>query len=176
VLFSTSLANLRGDLVDPTTLYEYSRIAADFDATGKQHALFMLVAAIAVLMLSALVAWRTKSAVTAFVSGVAAIYVLSTPSCYYGSFFLLLVLVKPVRTATAFLFASAFMLVTAGAVLTLSLHGVIRLNGAAVYLPVSTLLLGILIYWLLDALKSDDEASGIESRPLPRTRREIELV
>ena len=51
--------------------------------------------------------------------------------------------------ASVFLICNAFMFVTAGAVLMLTNHGVIRLNGAAVYVPVSLLLAVVCIDWLL---------------------------
>ena len=155
VPFSTSLANLRGDLIDPTTLYEYSRIAADFAATGRSHLVLIVLAAVVLLSLTVVVAWRARDPATAFVAGVAMIYTFTTPSCYYGSFFVLLALVRPIQTAAVFLIASALMFVTAGIVFFLSLHGFIRLNGAAVYLPVSTLLLAVLCYWLVSVLRGD---------------------
>jgi hypothetical protein len=149
VPLSASLANLRGDLVDPQSLYDYARVAADFAQRG--HARWPLVA-VAVILLSALAlrrAWRAPDPATALAAAVGLIYALFTPTCYYGSFFVLLVLVRPLSRARLLLALNAGMYLAAGAVFALSRHGLLRLNGAAVYVPVSLLLLVGLVEFLV---------------------------
>jgi hypothetical protein len=68
---------------------------------------------------------------------------------YYETYFLLLGLIRPIRSASVFLICNALMFVTAGTALMLSNHGVIRLNGAAIYVPVSLLLIVVSVDWLL---------------------------
>jgi hypothetical protein len=149
VPFSTGFANLRGDLVNPATLYDYVAVAADFARVEHEHMLLIALVSVVVLALCCRVAWTTGNVVAAFVAGVTVIYTLTTPNCYYGSFFVLLLFVRPTRFAVAFLLATVLMYGVAGTVLALSLRGTIRLNGAAVYAPVSILLLGLLIDWLI---------------------------
>ena len=155
VPFATSLANLRGDLVDSASLYNYERIAIDVAATARAHALLIVFVTAGLLGLAVRLAWTTRDSLTAFVAGVAVVYALTTPSCYYGSIFVLLLLVRPVRTTAVFLSASMLMYMMAGAVLALSRAGTIRLNGAAVYAPVSVLLLLVLAYWFYDMRAAD---------------------
>jgi hypothetical protein len=145
---SASLANLRGDLLDPQTLYAYTDISNDFARTARDHILLIILATACVVALALRVAWKTDSAVAAFVCGIVVMYALTTPMGYYGTYFVLLGLVRPIRSAAVFLLCNALMFVTAGLVLTLSNHGVIRLNGAAVYVPVSILLIVVCIDWL----------------------------
>lgn len=146
---SASLANLRGDLLDPETLYAYGDISRDFALTAHDHLVWIILATAGVLTLALRAAWKTEDVVVAFVSGIMVMYALTTPMGYYGTYFLLLGLVRPIRSTSVFLICNAFMFVTAGAVLMLSNHGVIRLNGAAVYVPVSVLLIAVSIDWLL---------------------------
>jgi hypothetical protein len=146
---SASPANLRGDLLDPETLYAYDDISRDFALTAHEHLVWIILATAGVLTLALRAAWKTEDVVAAFVSGVVVMYALTTPMGYYGTYFLLLGLVRPIRSACVFLICNVFMFVTAGAVLMLSNHGVIRLNGAAVYVPVSVLLIVMCIDWLL---------------------------
>jgi hypothetical protein len=149
--FVTSIANLRGELVNPVSLYEDSPIGADFASTAQQHALPLALATLLLLATALWTAWRTRDPVVAFVSGVACIFALTTPSGYYGSFFVLLVLIRPVGSATAQLCASALMFITMGIVFAMSSQGLIRMNGSAIYMPVSLLLLATLVWWLVQA-------------------------
>jgi hypothetical protein len=146
---SASLANMRGDLLDPESLYVYGDISRDFALTAHAHMVWIILATALVMTLALRAAWKTENVVAAFVSGIVVMYALTTPMVYYGAYFLLLGLVRPLRSASVFLICNAFMFVTAGAVLLLSEHGVIRLNGAAVYVPVSLLLIVVCIDWLL---------------------------
>jgi hypothetical protein len=150
VPLSVSLANLRGDLVDPTTLYAYSDISRDFAQTAHNHVLPIVVSILCLMMVSLRVAWLARDPVAAFVIGVVVMYTLTTPMCYYGIYFALLALVRPLRSAGILLIANALMYITAGVVLTLAAQGLIRLNGAAVYAPVSVFLLATSIIWLLN--------------------------
>ena len=148
-----SLANLRGDLVDPSTLYAYADISRDYAETAHRHMVLIIVATALFLGLALRAARHSRNAVTALVIGVAVMYALTTPMGYYGTYFTLLALVRPIRSAAIFLMSNALMYLAAGAVYEFSIHGIIRLNGAAVYVPVSLLLLLTLIVWLLDANK-----------------------
>jgi hypothetical protein len=154
VPLSASLANLRGELVDPSSLYVYTRIAADVAATGREHLWLIIMASAALTVACLRLVWITRDIVTVFASGVAAIMIMTTPGCYYASFFVLLALVNPLRTATSFLVANFFMYLAAVAVVLLVRHGIIQLNGAALYVPVSILLLLVLLDWLWVALGS----------------------
>jgi hypothetical protein len=146
--FGTSLANFRGDLVDSTTLYIYTAISADYVRTVHEHVIFIIVASVLVVAFAMLIAWYSRDVVTAFVAGVGVIFALTTASCYYASYFVLQALVRPTRSAAVFLIANALMYVIGGALLLLSSRGFIRLNGAALYAPVSALLLGVLLIWM----------------------------
>jgi hypothetical protein len=151
--FGTSLANLRGDLVDPTTLYVYTAISADYVRTVHDHMVLVIIATLLVVALAMRVAWHSRDVVTAFVAGIGVIFALTTASCYYGSYFVLSALVRPTRSAVVFLVANALMYFVGGALLLLSGRGVIRLNGAALYAPVSALLLGVLVIWMFSACR-----------------------
>ena len=151
---SATLANLRGDLLDPSTLYAYADISRDYAQTAHERMVPIILATALFLGLALRAAWRSRNAVTALVIGVAVMYALTTPMCYYGTYFALLALVRPARSATVFLLSNALMYLVAGAVYEFSIHGIIRLNGAAVYVPVSLLLLLTLIVWLIDANKA----------------------
>jgi hypothetical protein len=148
VALSASLANMRGDLVDPTSLYDFARVAGDFAQRGHERWWLIALASGLLVALSLRRAFRATDPAVALASGVGLIFALVTPSCYYGSFFLLLALDRPLRTARVFLAASAGMFLAAVATFGLDHLGVIRLNGAAVYVPVSFLLLAVLIDWL----------------------------
>jgi hypothetical protein len=145
---SVSLANLRGDLVDATTLYAYSDISRDFAQTAHNHLRLIVVSILGVVTLSLRMAWIARDSVAAFVIGVVVMYTLTTPMCYYGIYFVLLTLVRPLRSAGILLIANALMYASAGVVLWIAAHGFIRLNGAAVYAPVSVFLLAASIVWL----------------------------
>jgi len=148
---SASVANLRGDLLDPSTLYAYADISGDFARTAHKNLVLIILATALFLGLALRAAWYSRNAVIAFVIGIAVMYALTTPMCYYGTYFALLALVQPVRSAAVFLMSNALMYLVVGAVFALSTHGIIRLNGAAVYVPVSLLLLATLIVWLFNA-------------------------
>jgi hypothetical protein len=165
---SASLANLRGDLLDPETLYAYEDISKDFALTAHAHLVGIILATAALLLLALRAAWKTENVVAAFVAGIVVMYALTTPMGYYGTYFLLLGLVRPIRSAVVFLLCNAVMFATAGAVLMLSNHGMIRLNGAAVYVPVSLLLIVVSIDWLLHMpdLRGGG-AVALEHRPAP---------
>jgi hypothetical protein len=150
---SATLANMRGDLLDPSTLYAYADISRDYAQTARERMVPIILATALFLGLAFRAAWQTRNAVTALAVGIAVMYALTTPMCYYGTYFVLLALVRPARSAAVFLVSSALMYLVAGAVYESSIHGIIRLNGAAVYVPVSLLLLLTLIVWLLDANK-----------------------
>jgi hypothetical protein len=150
VPFSASLTNLRGELVDATTLYEYSRVAADFAKTAHEHVVWIVLATILVCGASLRLAWATDDPVVALCAGVGIVFALTTPACYYASYFVLLALVRPLAVARTFLIASAAMFAVAGAVFFLALHGYIRLNGAAAYVPISVLLAGVLLGWMME--------------------------
>jgi hypothetical protein len=152
----TSLANLRGDLVDPSGLYEYAAIATDFARLSRERAVLIAIASAALAALALRAAWRSPDAVSAFATGVALVYAVSTVSCYYGSIFVLLVLARPLWTARLFLVATVLCYLQVGAVVALSRAGIIRLNGAAVYAPVSALLLVVLVVWLVRAAAAPD--------------------
>jgi hypothetical protein len=158
IAFIGSLPNLRGDLIDPTSLYNYARVGADYALRAHERAPIIFIAVAGVVGLALRVAWRHRDPVVALACGVALIYALTTPSCYYGSFFVLLGLLRPLRTAALFLAATAPMYMTHLAVTLLVLRGVIRLNGAAVYVPVSALLAIVLVAWLLGANRAADPA------------------
>jgi len=153
VPLSASLANMRGDLVDPTSLYVYTRIAVDVAQTEREHLWLIILASGALIAACLRLAWKSQDLVTVYVSGVLVIMVATTPGCYYASFFVLLALVNPLRTATSFLLANLFMYLAAVAVLMLARHGIIQLNGAALYVPVSILLLVAALDWLRICLR-----------------------
>lgn len=136
--------------MDPASLYAYSDISHDFAQTAHNHLLLIVVATLCVMMLSLRVAWIARDSVAAFVVGVVVMYTLTTPMCYYGIYFALLTLVRPLRSAGILMIANALMYISAGIVLTLAAHGLIRLNGAAVYVPVSIFLLATSLIWLLN--------------------------
>jgi hypothetical protein len=148
VPFGASLANLRGELVNPATLYDYARIAADYATMEHEHRLLAALAIWALLLFWLRVVWNCRDATTAFIAGTVAVFVVTTPVAYYGSYFVLLVLVRPSRSATALLIANLSMYAVAGMVLLLAQRRVIILNGAAVYVPVSLLLLAVSLDWL----------------------------
>jgi hypothetical protein len=148
VPLSASLANLRGDLVDPTTLYDFARVASDFAQRGQERWWLIALASSLLVALSLRRAFHSSDPAVALAAGVGIIFAVVTPSCYYGSFFVLLALDRPLRTTRIFLAASAGMFLAAAATFTLDRLGVIRLNGAAVYVPVSLLLLVVLVDWL----------------------------
>jgi hypothetical protein len=158
---SATVANLRGDLLDPSTLYAYADISSDFAQTARKNLVLIIVATALFLGLALRAAWYSRNAVTAFVIGIAVMYALTTPMCYYGTYFALLALVQPARSAAIFLMSNALMYVVVGAVFALSAQGIIRLNGAAVYVPVSVLLLLTLIAWLFNVSKG----VSVRSRP-----------
>jgi hypothetical protein len=158
---SATLANLRGELLDPSTLYAYADISRDYAQTAHKHLVPIILATAVFLGFALRAAWHSRNAVTALVIGIAVMYALTTPMCYYGTYFTLLALVRPVRSAAVFLMSNALMYLAAGAVYELSMHGIIRLNGAAVYVPVSLLLLLTLIVWLFNVNK----AVSAHSRP-----------
>lgn len=160
VPLSASLANLRGDLVDPESLYLYARVAADYAQQGAARWPLIAAAVAALVALSLRRGWLTADPVTALCAGIGVVYAVTAPAGYYGSFFVLLALVRPLRTARVFLAASALMFLTAAAVFILHLRGLIRLNGAAVYVPVSLLLLVVLVDWLLHADRPENEKRG----------------
>jgi hypothetical protein len=108
-----------------------------------------VVASVALLALCLRTASRSPDVTTAFVAGITVIFVLTTPVCYYAAFFVLLVLVRPARSAATLLAANLLMYGATGVVLALAAGGVIRLNGAAVFVPVSVLFAAVLIDWLL---------------------------
>lgn len=93
---------MRGELVDPSSLYVYTRISADIIMTKREHIWYIILASAALTAMCLRVIWTTRDVVTAFASGVTAIMIMATPGCYYASFFVLLALVKPLRTATSF--------------------------------------------------------------------------
>ncbi|WFU79149.1 hypothetical protein QA645_32150 [Bradyrhizobium sp. CIAT3101] len=154
VPFSSSVANMRGELVDPSSLYVYTRIATDVAKTEREHLWLIIVASLAMTTAYLRVAWLTRDIVTVFASGVAAITIMTSPGCYYASFFILLALINPLRTATSLLVANMLMYLCAVLVVMLFRHGIIELNGAALYAPVSVLLLLALLDWLWNVLRS----------------------
>jgi hypothetical protein len=64
---SASLANLRGDLLDPQTLYAYGDISRDFAFTAHDHLVWIILATACVLTLALRAAWKTEDVVVAFV-------------------------------------------------------------------------------------------------------------
>ena len=165
--FGTSLANFRGALVDPTTLYIYTAIAADYARTAHDHMALIIIATALIVALAMLVAWHSRDVVTAFAAGIAVIFALTTASCYYGSYFVLLALVRPTRSAAVFLTANALMYLIGGALLVLSSQGLIRLNGAALYAPVSALFLGVLLVWMYSVSRGRAQRETGLAEPLP---------
>jgi hypothetical protein len=163
--FGTSLANLRGELVDPSTLYIYTAISADYTRTVHQHLALIVIAAVLVIGLSTRVAWRSSDVVTAFIAAIGVIFALMAASCYYASYFALQALVRPTRSAVVFLTANALMYLVGGAVLMLSSRGLIQLNGAALYAPVSALLLVVLVIWLYLAGSAGERGVSAHSHP-----------
>jgi hypothetical protein len=157
VALSASLANLRGDLVDSRTLYEYPRIAADYALRGQERVGIIALAIGATVALALRAAWRARDPAVPIGCGIALVYALTTPSCYYGAFFVLLGLFRPVQTARLFLAVTAAMYLNVMVVFALAREGIIRLNGAAVYVPVSWLLLALLVEWLLRAGRTSEE-------------------
>ncbi len=160
VPFSASWANLRGDFIDPTTLYDYARVAEDFRRVGQAHLPLLLIAAVLLVTLSLRVAWRTSDPVVALASGVGVLFACVTPTGYYASFFVLLALVQPLRTARLLLLLNALAFLTAALAFALARWGIIRLNGAAVYVPVSVLLLIGLLQWLRTLLRETPGKHG----------------
>ncbi|HEX4381667.1 MAG TPA: hypothetical protein VH083_01915 [Myxococcales bacterium] len=149
VPFITSFANLRGGLVNPDTLYDYVAISRDYAATLLSRLWLVVPATIAFVWLALRAAIRAEDAAAAFVLGIALIFALTAPTCYYGTYFALMPLVRPVRTAAVFLGASVLTYAVAIAVLAMSSAGWMQLNGAAVFGPASLLLGLALIDWML---------------------------
>jgi hypothetical protein len=148
VPLSASLANLRGDFVNPSTLYDYARVAQDYREQSAARWPLLLLASALLVFFCLRLAWRTADPVIALANGVGVLFACVTPTGYYASFFVLLALVQPLRSAKPLLVVNALAFLCAGAVFALARFGLIRLNGAAVYAPVSLLLLLALFEWL----------------------------
>jgi hypothetical protein len=148
VPFGSSLAAIRGDLVDLNTDDNLTAIAADFTRTVRHRIVLIAISTALLIGLLLRLAWYSRDAVIAFVAGVGVIFALTIASCYYGSYFVLLGLVRPTRSAAVFLVANAMMYVTGVALLALFKLGLIHVNGAALYAPVSALLLIVVVYWM----------------------------
>jgi len=147
--FITGFANLHGDLVNPSTLYDYVDISRDY-ARLLSARLWLVILVTAIFVgLTLRAAWRAPTPAAAFVLGIALVFALTAPTCYYGTFFALLPLVRPVRSTAVFLGASICCYIAAALVLALSNAGYLRLNGAAVFAPVSLFLAIALVDWLL---------------------------
>jgi hypothetical protein len=151
VPLGSSLAALRADLVDLKTSDNLSAIAVDFARTAHQRIVLITLATALIVALSLRVAWYSRNAVTAFVAGVGVIFALTMASCYYGSYFVLLGLVRPIRTAVVFLIANAIIYAIGGAILVLFMHGLIHVNAAALYAPASVLLLVVFVCWIFSS-------------------------
>lgn len=165
----TSWDNLRGALVAPSSLYELKRISADYQSLLQQRYVLIGIVSVASLAFVLRVARRAPDAAAALACGAAVIFVLTTPTCYYGSYFVLLALVRPLWSARLFLVGTLAMYTVAAAVFMLAGQGVIRLNGAAVYAPISLLLAALLLVWLTRVPTATDLSLGARTPrdPLP---------
>ncbi|HEY1536873.1 MAG TPA: glycosyltransferase 87 family protein [Polyangiaceae bacterium] len=144
----TSLANARGELVNPDTLYDYVAISRDYAATLQSRLWLVVLATAGFVAMALRAAWRAETAAAAFSLGIVLVFALTAPTGYYGTYFALLPLVRPVRTSVVFLGATSLTFSIAGAVLWMSAAGWMRLNGAAVFGPAALLLAGVLLDWM----------------------------
>jgi hypothetical protein len=165
VPFITSVANFRGDLVNPDTLYDYVAISKDYARMQSANTWLIILVTIAFLGLAFRAAWRAPTAVDAFALGTALVFALTVPTCYYGTYFALLPLVRPLRTTAVLLSATVLCYAAGGIVLALSQAGLMRLNGTAIFTP-ACLFLGLaMLDWMLRypvrslALLAPDNAS-----------------
>jgi hypothetical protein len=171
--FITSAANFRGDLVNPATLYDYVAITQDYLRLQSERMWLLIIAAFAMVAFTLRTAWRAPSATTAFTLGAALVFALTAPTCYYGTYFVLLAFVRPMRTAIVFSIGSLLCFLAAALVLALSQFGYMTLNGAAIFAPTSVILAIVLIVWLrsfpahpaYDATRTQDSkaAMGVSS-------------
>lgn len=144
----TSFANFRGDLVDPSTLYDYAAITQDYWRVQSDRLWLVALAMAAIVGFAVRAAWRAPTAVAAMTLGSALVFALTAPTCYYLTYFLLLAFVLPLRTALIFSAGSLLCFLTASLVLGLSQLGYMTLNGAAVFGPTSLAMAWIMIEWL----------------------------
>jgi hypothetical protein len=149
----TSGANLRGELRDPVTLYVFDRISADYAHLLRERFFLVGFAALTVIGLASRVAYKANAPEKALACGVAVIFALTVPTCYYGGFFVLLAFWQPLQTGAVFLAGTIATYAAAGGVLWLVARGVIPLNGAAIYAPASGILTVVLLVWLSTALR-----------------------
>jgi hypothetical protein len=148
VPFITSLANFRGELVNPQTLYDYVAVSKDYASLMAERAWLVVLASVAMVGFTVRAAWRAPDAVTAFALGTALVFALTAPTCYYGTFFALLPLARPVRTSVTFLMGTALCFLVGAAVIALSRAGYLTFNGAAVFGPVSLIMAIVMVDWL----------------------------
>ncbi len=154
----TSLANFKGELVDPNSLYLDAQVATDFARLLDER--FWLIALLSALVLGAFLtlAWRTRTTAVAFACGVGVIYTLALAACYYGSYFVVLAVREPLRTAIIFLLGQLATYAATVLVFWLAAQGLMVLNGAAIFVPTSVLLGLSLAAWWLRAFPSERTA------------------
>jgi hypothetical protein len=148
VPFITSIANLRGDLVNPHTLYDYVAISEDYARLQSERLWLLALAMIAMVGFTLRAAWRAPNPIAAFTLGAPLVFALTVPTCYYATYFVLLAFVLPLRTMIVFSVASLLCFLVGGVVLLLSQLHYMTLNGSAVFGPTSLILAVVMIEWL----------------------------
>jgi Glycosyltransferase family 87 len=146
--FITSAENFRGELVNPATLYDYVAITQDYLRLQSERLWLIVIAMLAMVAFTLRAAWRAPNAVAAFSLGAALVFALTAPTCYYGTFFVLLAFVRPIRTAITFSIAALLCFLVAALVFALAQFGCMTLNGAAIFGPASAILALAMIDWL----------------------------
>jgi len=103
VPFITSLANVQGLLVNPKTLYDGTAVVADYNKLLNERTIFIWGVKIVFIIMTVWGIFRSKRPETAVVFGLALIFALLKPLCYYWVMLVLLPIRAPLKTCMLFL-------------------------------------------------------------------------
>ncbi len=156
----TSLSNLKGDLVDPGSLYETNAVVDDYLRLLRDHRWEYLLAAILLVALVVYAAYHAPGPVEAIVIAMGAIFIMSTLSCYYWVLLCLMPLFQPRRAVLCGLAANLSMWVWSAIGIILVQIGVVKFNGALFFFPASLIVLITLPVWLFGIPESLSRRPG----------------
>jgi len=148
--FITSLDNLRGELTVLSSLYDQTRILDSYHTLMESRSGLIWAATLFVCVLVAWAAWRAPSPAQASVLGLALIFALLSPTCYYWVMLLLMPLRQPLQSTLACLIVMLIAYVLHPVAYALYSTGYIAvLNSPLAFSLMSGFMTLMFIYWLM---------------------------
>ncbi len=148
--------NLRGALVEPGSAYDQAAGPRDYLRLKESRWWLIAFAALTLSLLAARTAWRSKTTSDAAVLGLAFVFALSSPTCYYWVMLLLLPLRAPLQSTLGFVVLIWTVFLMTPVVRHLHTLGYIEnfvIHQA--FVPISALMAVLFVYWLLPGRDPD---------------------